>query len=111
MRKFIKFTEFNDWEGETWNFYILKEGNYEALLELKHLLEATEMTDEFAVFDSDVPENTVDVMCNAGNKGSRNSYIPEYNKLEGKLDVSDLIPDYKKLHEKLYKGKIWELVS
>ena len=38
MSKYVMFTEENDWEGETWNFFILLKGNKRSIAKIHKLL-------------------------------------------------------------------------
>ena len=103
MGTFITFNEYNDNEGEDWNFYLPLENNTEAILALKQKLETLEMTDEYS-FGSEIPENEVDIVV----KHSREGYMDFENKVTGTMDVSKFadIDNPADLNDLLYKGGI-----
>lgn len=93
---FVRFTEHNDWEGETWNFYIPLEGNKEALHELYDLVKNV---DDYELDMKNIITNEqVNALINHGNHDS--GYMDTHNKLSGVLDMNLVTADG------LYKGGI-----
>lgn len=92
--KYYRLKEINDWEGETWNFYIPVEGNQKEIEKLKkHLVEDTYILDKKLYEEKDV-----DFLCeNEDNCG----YMNQHNKLAGKLKVPKKMND-----DLLYKGGV-----
>lgn len=109
---FIKFTEENDGEGETWHFYLQYEGNEAALERLHFLLKqiAKEVESDLPYSLSDneqLPESTVNILVeHANNKGS---YALAHTKLTGRMTIPEKLindPHEKALEHALYKGSI-----
>lgn len=101
MTRFMRYTEYNDHEGETWTFWLQVDGNEDALGWLNQFLEtinADDMDPAYQVFaDQVIPEEHVDVLTTWGGEG----YMALHNKVTGKLDIpADFAPD------DLYKGRI-----
>jgi len=90
---YIKYTEFNDWEGETWHFYIPIKGNEEAVTDLRGICDG----ECYCVADELIPEEEVDVLV----KHSAVGYMRKHNKLSGKLTPT----------EDLYKGGIVKMME
>lgn len=109
MLQFVKFTEHNEWEGETWNFWLQVNGNETALAKLADALRVgvadSEPEYELASIGSAVAESTVDDLIeHADDEG----YMCAHNKVTGVLTVPDDLGDYL---DKLYKGQITNLFS
>ena len=85
---YLCWTEDNDWEGETWHFYIPTEGNEEALALLKAKLE--EFSDNenvsFELSNAPISERDVDVLVDHSGSG----YMNEHNKMKGKIKTSNM---------------------
>lgn len=101
---FVQFTETNDHEGETWTFWLQRDGNEEALNWLSDFLTAVnaEVLDpEYQLFlDKVIPEEHVDVLTKWGGE----NYMPLHNKVVGRMVIADFFaPD------DLYKGDITKL--
>jgi len=83
MKNFVKFIEENDWEGETWNFYIPFKGNEEAI---KKLAVRIRNSESYTLVQTPISEKEVDILVKHDNfKG----YMARENKLSGKLDFTD----------------------
>lgn len=102
--KFVRFQEYNDHEGETWNSWLQLDGNE---LDIEALAERLRLTQEDSDFDLDYtlhltqvePESVVDKLCLYAECG----YGYSHSKVTGKFTCpEDLGPDA----EKLYKGRI-----
>jgi len=93
MKSFIRFTENNDWEGESWNFYIPVEGNE---IEIERLRDLINTQDDEMCFemneDTFLTEEEVDILVDNATHG----YFPSDNKLDEIRCPEDL--------EGLYKG-------
>lgn len=113
--KFVKFNEYNDNEGERWNFWLQLEGNEDELSKLSHILSTIEGGGEvWYTLDMSDPldESEVDILVKHGGSG----YMNNNNKVKGKftcpeLDVDafvDEIPDsaWEFLDDNFYKGDI-----
>lgn len=104
MSKYAQLTENNDWEGETWHFYIPIEGNEAILDQLADTL--TLMADEaFELELEPIPEVEVDILVK---RGGDTNYMAAHNKLAGRLVLTD--EHLAKLAagdvDPLYKGRI-----
>jgi hypothetical protein len=105
-------TEHNEWEGETWHFYVPIAGNEDALGQLAAALGGLESSwagePEDSPYELDmepVPESEVDVLVK---RGGDTDYMAAHNKLAGRLVLSD--EALGKLRagdvDPLYKGRI-----
>jgi len=86
--EYITFIESNDWENQTWNFYVPTKDNKTAIKELKRLLEERGDMDNFRLDEKKLKEEEV-------NKLVRNSggthYMNDHTKLDGVFDISQLL--------------------
>lgn len=87
---YVKFTENNEWEGETWHFYIPTTGNEEALAKLAEAIgvidPASNNNDSYWLqLDNPIPESEVDVLV----KHSEVGYLRYHNKLTGTFALTD----------------------
>ncbi len=84
MTSFVKVTERNDCEGETWTFWIQLAGNEEQLAHLNRLVEEN-VYDHILSVDMNCvePEEAVDILLRHAVDG----YWPSHNKLKGKLKL------------------------
>jgi hypothetical protein len=89
---FVRFQEENDWEGETWNFWLPLDGNEDELLKLAALIAGRE---EYRLGEQGEPEAIVDKLIQYGESG----YFAQHNKSTGRLTCPTDI-------EKLYKGGV-----
>lgn len=97
-RTFTRLTEENDWEGETWHFYIPTQGNEENLAKLAALV-ATD--GRFDVEEQQFTEAEIDTLIAYGDD---TDYLHAHNKLSGTLaEVSDV--------DTLYKGGITDYLT
>lgn len=103
MTDYARLTEHNEWEGETWHFYIPREGNVDALVTLENLIDEEDPDGEtFELADRDFTEDEVTLLVNYGDT-SQNGYLAGHNKLDGKLKpVTDM--------DRLYKSGIRDLM-
>ena len=111
--KFIKFTEGNDHEGETWNFWLQYDGNEKELDKLGHIIETLEDNDiSYSLNNTLIDESEVDILV----KHTRDGYMDYENKITGiftcpEIDVDshkDEITDeiFESLDDNFYKGTI-----
>lgn len=101
MKIYTIFRECNDWEGETWNFYIPTEGNES---EIAKLALAIKNSPEYSL-EGSIDESDVDVLV----KHDEGGYMAFHNKLSGKLSIGTLhitVDD-----DPLYKGGIKEFIK
>jgi len=102
MTTYVRFIEHNDWEGESWNFYLQVEGNENALLRLEEMLPAD---NEDYELDLTVPYTKKLVKTLV--KHSRTGYMRYHNRVDGVLDI-DLLDsiDWEDGPAPFYKGGI-----
>lgn len=96
--EYVKLTEYNEWEGETWHFWIPIEGNRDSIISLAQYIKGYE--DNFELHNGATPEEEVDILV----KHEGGSYMAEHTKLEGLLDWEELKESHPS--EALYKGGI-----
>lgn len=97
MLEYLKLTEVNDWEGETWHFYIPTKGNDSALSELRGRLDG----EEYSLSETVFKEYEVDTLVR---DGGDTDYMPAHIKLFGRL-ATEIDPG------SLYKGGIVDHMS
>jgi hypothetical protein len=113
--EFVKFTEENDHEGETWRFWLQLDGNEAELAKLAEVI-ATYREGQYSRYSeyeldlsSSVDERDVDVLV----LHSFSGYMRFENKIVGTLAVPDGLPtdgDQPDLDD-FYKGGIEKLFS
>lgn len=100
--RFVPFTEENDWEGETWTFWLQLDGNEEELVRLYELLSGQ---DTYTLDMNDVEdEASVDRICARAQCG----YNYSDNKVVGRFlcpEVNNKEPVHA-LEDLFYKGGI-----
>lgn len=105
--KAVAFIEENDWEGETWSFYISLEGNEDAIERLADLVADLE---QFDVSDP-MSRDDAEVLC----RHSKTGYMDFHTQcLDLQLDIDSLEEhcESSSAEDILYKGGIEEyLVS
>jgi hypothetical protein len=112
--RFVKFTENNEWEGETWVHWLQVEDNEAELTKLRNLLadlrdgedeDAEEPEFELADFAQEtLSEEHVDVLV----KHTSCGYMAAHTKVVGKFVCPDELGDGGRA---LYKGKITKLFT
>ena len=125
--KYLKLTERNDQEGETWHFYIPRFANGAQLQQLEQLITAIDAhtasvvaadgnggsdLDEppFTIFEGELTEDEVDTLVKHANDAG--GYMPAHTKLEGLLTVPDFTRKRPENLEKLlYKGHIRKMMK
>lgn len=83
---FVKFTEHNDHEGETWNFWLQKDGNEKELDKLFDLMTDFGVEEEFELDMREVPESEVDILV----KHSLGGYMNDHNKVTGTFTCPEM---------------------
>lgn len=95
--KFIKFTENNDWEGESWNFWLQVDGNEK---EIEEFREKISENSPYELANEIIDEKEVDTLV----KHCTSGYFDSENKVKGKFNVKKIILN--KNEDNLYKGGI-----
>jgi hypothetical protein len=108
---FVKFTEHNDHEGESWCFWLQKDDNDNELAKLQKLLGEYDTYEETYKLQNmgAVDEHDVDVLV----KHSGEGYMSYHNKVSGKFTCPQPTEEEKKdgygwLNDTFYKGEIRE---
>lgn len=99
---FVRFHEYNDNEGESWNWWLQLDGNELELEKLERLvIAATDENDPWHVLhmDDQEPESVVDKLVQYAESG----YFAAHTKVTGKFTCPD---DLGEDAESLYKGRI-----
>lgn len=103
MLQFVKLTEKNDHEGETWHYWLQLDGNTKELEKLRNSLDAYAEEDydfPYELFEYTRYEDEVDILVEESDWG----YMKTHQKFKGRLNLGDLslvTPD-----DILYKGRI-----
>lgn len=101
-KTFVPLVEHNEWEGETWTFWLQVEGNEDELVKLYEWIAEFEVE----AFELDVndreSEDVVDRMVERAEIG----YIYSDNKFTGRLTMPDKVESGGRLFDMLYKGGI-----
>lgn len=103
--RFVPFVEKNDWEGETWTFWLQLDGNEDELVRLYELVSDNE-TYELDLCDIE-SEEAVDRMVDRADVG----YYYSDNKVSGRFICPDIDGSWATdrqewLDNKFYKGRI-----
>lgn len=101
MKEYIKYEEYNDNEGEDWNFYLQAEGNEKEIEKLKNLIDEAEQQETYRITNF-LPENEVDILV----KHSDSGYMMFENKITGIMKI----PEGFEVDD-LYKGGIEKLFT
>jgi|ERR1044072_3134392 hypothetical protein len=101
-REFYQITEHNDWEGETWKFYLVKDGNEKYIDKLKKAVEKfDEYGDVLEISETLVPEFEVDILV----KHADSNYMMSHNKVDKVLDPKTLVTkNQEKFFDHINKG-------
>jgi len=100
MKKYYKFIEHNDWEGEIWSFFLELNDREKAILEAASNIQA------FTLRKETYTEEEVDELCRDSDSG----YMDYFNKVT-KFNLPKKLPkkiDEEFLTELLYKGSAFE---
>lgn len=103
--RFVKFVEHNDWEGETWVFWLQQNGNEDDLAKLAELI-GDDSEDYELDQNAVLSERDVDVLVKHGNVGA--SYLDAHTKVTGVLVLPDDLADDL---DALYKGGLRDLFA
>lgn len=106
MTAYQRVTEYNDWEGETWNYWVKYSGNEPELKRLSQAIsdiESVGLPVDFTVTDDWLKEDQVDVLVEYGTP------VGSYSDLHQKVDTlklpEELIVEGEYSRElNLYKG-------
>lgn len=105
---YVTLVEHNDWEGESWTFYVQLDGNEEALMALAAAIVKHEMQEEYELDLTPVSECMVSYWTR---RSSSDGYMASCNKVDGTLDPSTLVNlSYEELNQLLYKGGIRDML-
>lgn len=121
---YIKFTEYNGWEGETWRFYIpATADNLIAARRLHGILKSAGVTEyKFAVYEQNGEEQFItytaeylhQLISDSSDDDEAPTYMDGHNLLEGRLVLPDALngksitPNM--LDDHLYKGAIRKMM-
>ena len=100
--KLLRFTECNDWEGETWNFYVWMDSSTES--RLRSILEI-DGADAYSLSEKEFTKEKVEKLMD---RKSRSTYMDDHN-LCGILHLPDEITFPEK--DPFYKGGIEKLCT
>jgi hypothetical protein len=105
MLEFFKFTETNEWEGETWNFYVPFTKEQEARVR-ELIAPGDEHDSPYSLSTEPVTEEEVDdLMATRGTT----TVVAEHNKC-GPLDT-DLPPTLHSENDFLHKGALFDVIE
>lgn len=105
---FVKFTENNDWEGESWNFWLQLDDNEEEIEKLNQFLTKNDVGEAYELDMTPVSEEEVDTLV----KHSRSGYMTYENKVTGAFTMPEYEDDgqedsaYEFANDNFYKGDI-----
>lgn len=102
MNTYFRLTENNEWEGETWHFYLPIADNEEAIATLCELIDTAEDDFGFSLSDETFTETEVDTLVQHG--AGDTDYHATHTKLVGRLGAVDELG-------KLYKGQVVNFMS
>lgn len=102
--KYMMFTENNEWEGETWNFFIPIEGNEAVIEKIRKLIRGN------SAYELGEPVWTQSEVEKLLRKPSRTDYINEFNLVSAVNDLPDTI-DWERDNDPFYKGKAFKVVE
>jgi hypothetical protein len=102
---FVRLRETNDWEGESWDWWLQVDGNEDAIAKLREILEVwapdwgTDDPPFVLHLDNVEPEHVVDKLV----QYAAENYFRLHNKVSGRFTCPD---DLGENAELLYKGAI-----
>ncbi|WAL67107.1 deaminase [Amycolatopsis cynarae] len=102
---FARFIETNEWEGETWNFWLQTTGNEEELARLRdYLARHGEQTEdaEFQLADDVLTESEVDLLVRYSDGG----YTSSHSKVTGPMRFPEGFDHNAAPDAQIYKGRI-----
>jgi hypothetical protein len=102
--QFVEFEEVNDWEGETWTFWLQLTGNEDELTKLDDLLSQAEREIEYELpftlyLENCENESVVDKLVQHSEEG----YYDSHNMVLGKFTCPESLGE---AADELYKGGI-----
>ncbi len=108
--QFVKFTEHNDHEGESWNFWLQLDSNKTELNKLKKFLTENDIEDNpgYELDMTPVDESEVDIVIKHSDQG----YMDYNNKVTGKFEMPIYEDDgqedsaWEFANDNFYKGDI-----
>ncbi|MGH7743385.1 MAG: hypothetical protein ACREQ5_00990 [Candidatus Dormibacteria bacterium] len=83
---YVGLTEYNEWEGETWSFYIPLADNLAALQQLAATLDSEGDESAYELDMTPIAGSMVDVLVGHGNYDG--GYMATHNKLSGRLVIT-----------------------
>lgn len=102
---FVRFHEYNDNEGESWDFWLQLTGNEAEMAKLDRLVSESADDEYYSLRMSDVePESVVDKLVQYAESG----YMGAHNKVKGVLTCPD---DLGEDADDLYKGGVEALFA
>lgn len=99
MSEFMRFHEYNDHEGESWDWWLQVTGNEAEIAKLASLLDAVEEDDDDPWFDL-TPDMETEEIVDKLVLYAQNGYYAAHNKVVGVFTCPEHIGD------SLYKGGI-----
>ncbi len=100
---YVRLIEHNDWEGETWNFYVPVLGNEDQLNKIDNGIFKYQHGETYKLDRSRLTEEEVDERVSMGGGG----YMARHNKYKGIIDEEILdvaLQDKDSFFSYLYKG-------
>lgn len=97
-RHFVRFTEKNEHEGETWHLWLQMTGNEAELAKFRALLDAAQVGSKHILADHVEPEWAVDILVEYAD--GETTWAPTHQKITGKFTCPD---DLGENAERLYK--------
>lgn len=107
-KQFVKFREYNDNEGESWNFWLQLDGNEAELEKMSANLEKFDSEGWYDLNLKDpIPESEVDILV----KHSDSGYMMNENKITGtftspEINATDDDEGWEWITDNFYKGDI-----
>lgn len=105
---FVKFREYNDHEGESWNFWLQLDGNEEEIAKLEKILRQNDDEGWYKIdLENPIEEFEVDILV----KHSDGGYMADNTKVVGKLtcpefSAQDSDEAWEWISDNFYKGDI-----
>ena len=102
MKKFYKFVESNDMEGETWVFFVPMTDEEHAIV-TRRLVELADglIDDPYELYDDPIDESEVDIVCRHAIGGYHRSHSKMYG-----VDLTAVL-ESKGDDDPFYKGACW----
>jgi hypothetical protein len=103
---YYRIIENNEWEGESWEFFLKEEGNEKFIKKLKEALEKFGADHDLGISIEEelVPEFEVDVLV----KYRKSNYMYSHNKVDKVLDPKTIkTKKYEDFTDCIYKGGLF----